>query len=41
MCLTDDQTGHIYKKVESESIVNVVTIKWEIEADKLSNNNSG
>ena len=37
--MTDDQTRHIYKKVESESIVNVDTIKQEIEADKLGSDN--
>ena len=31
----EDQARHIYKKVESENIVNVDTIKQEIEADKL------
>ena len=31
ICLMNDQTRHIYKKVESESIVNVDTIKQEIE----------
>ena len=35
-CLTEDQARHIYKKVESESIVNVDTIKQEIEDDKLT-----
>ena len=34
MCLSKDQARHIYKKVESESIVNVGTIKQEIEKDK-------
>ena len=35
----NDQVRHISKKVESESIVNVDTIKEGIEADKLDNNN--
>ena len=35
-CLTEDQLRHIYKKVESESIVNVDTIRQEIEDDKLT-----
>ena len=39
--LTDDQGRHINKKVESESIVNVVTIKQEIEEDKLGTDNIG
>ena len=33
------QAKHIYKVVESENTVNVDTIKQEIEADKLDNNN--
>ena len=36
ICLTKDQARHIYKKVDSESVVNVDTIKQEIEEDKLS-----
>ena len=31
----EDQAKHIYKIVEPENIVNVDTIKQEIEADKL------
>ena len=38
ICLDDDQAIHIYKKVDSESIVNIDTIKQEIE-DKLCRNN--
>ena len=38
-CLMNDQARHIYKKVESESIVNTDTNKQEIEADRLDNNN--
>ena len=30
---------HIYKKVEQEGVVNVDTIKQELEEDKLSKNN--
>ena len=37
--MTKDQARHIYKKVESESIVNIDTIKQEIEEDKLGRNN--
>ena len=37
ICLTKDQARHIYKKVESEGIVNIHTIKQEIE-DKLGRN---
>ena len=35
ICLTEDQARHIYKKLESEKIVNIDTIKQEIEANKL------
>ena len=35
MCLTVDQGKCIYKKVEQESIVNVETIKQEIEEYRL------
>ena len=34
ICLTNDQTRHTYKKVESGSIINVDMIKQEIKADK-------
>ena len=34
----NDQARHICKVVESENIVNIDTIKQEIEADKLDNN---
>ena len=33
--MTGNQARHIYKKVESEVIVNEDTIKQEIQADKL------
>ena len=35
VCLIEDQAKYIYKKVETENIVNVDTIKQEIEEDKL------
>ena len=35
VCLTNNQASYTYKKVESESIANIETIKQEIEADKL------
>ena len=38
--MKNDQTRHIYKKVESKSIVKVDTFKQEIEADRLDNNNN-
>ena len=37
ICPMEDQARHIYKKIESENIVNVDTIKQEIEADKIDN----
>ena len=37
--LTKDQARHIFKKVESEDVVNVDTTKHEIEEDKLSKDN--
>ena len=39
ICLNNDQARHIYKKVASESIDNMDTIKQEIEEDKLGRNN--
>ena len=38
-CLTNDQARHIYKKVELEGVVNIDTIKQEIEEDKLGKDN--
>ena len=35
-CLTEDQARHIYKKVESDSMININTRKQEIEDDKLN-----
>ena len=35
ICLMEDQVKHIYKKVETENIVNIDKMKQEIEADKL------
>ena len=39
ICLTKDQTRHIYKMVELEGVVNIEIIKQEIEENKLSKNN--
>ena len=39
ICLSMEQAGYIYEKVMQESIVNMNTIKQEIEEDKLSENN--
>ena len=32
----EDKVRHIYKKIESDSVVNINTIKQEIEHDKLT-----
>ena len=37
-CLTEDQARHIYKKVEMDNIINVETMKQEIEDDKMTRN---
>ena len=37
LCLTSDQARCIYKKYEKDSIVNVETIKWQIEDERLDN----
>ena len=34
ICLMNDQARDIYKKVESESIINIETIKQGIETDR-------
>ena len=36
ICLNTDQAKYIYKRSEQEGIVNVETIKQEIEDDKLN-----
>ena len=33
ICLTDNQTRHVYKKVESGNIINIDTIKQELKQD--------
>ena len=40
MCLSVDLAKYIYKKVEQESIVNIETIKQEIEDDRLDKGNN-
>ena len=37
-CLTEDQARHIYKKVEMDKIINIETMKQEIEDDKMTRN---
>ena len=39
MFIIADQGRYIYKKVEQEGMVNIETIKQEIEDDRLNNNN--
>ena len=39
ICLTADQASYIYKKVEQGSIVNIETIKQDIEDDRLDKDN--
>ena len=39
ICLIKDQARHIYKNVELEGIINIDTIKQEIEEDKLGRDN--
>ena len=36
ICLTDDLTRYVYKKVEQGSDLNTETMKQEIEQDKLT-----
>ena len=35
--LTEDQARHVYKKVESGSIINTITLKQEIDQDRELN----
>ena len=37
-CLTEDQARHVYKVVEMNKIINVETMKQEIEDDKMTRN---
>ena len=37
--MTSDQARYIYKKVESESIINIDAIKQEIDAKNVDSNN--
>ena len=37
-CLKEDQAIHIYKKVEMDIVINVETMKQEIEDDKMTRN---
>ena len=37
-CLTEDQARHIYKKVEVDKMINIETMKQEIEDDRVNRN---
>ena len=37
-CLTDDQARNLYKMVETDKIINIETIKQDIENDKMIRN---
>ena len=37
-CFTEDQARHIYKEVEMDEIINIETIKEEIEDEKMMRN---
>ena len=37
-CLTEDQGRHVYKKVETDKVINVETMTQEIEDDKMKRN---
>ena len=37
-CLTEDQVRHIYKMVETDKIINIETMKQEIEDNKVTRN---
>ena len=37
-CLTEEHTRHVYKKVETNKVINVETMKQETEDDKMTRN---
>ena len=37
-CLTEDQSRHVYKVVETNEIINIETTKQELEDDKVTRN---
>ena len=37
-CLTEDQARHVYKQVEADKVINVETMKQEIEDDRMTGN---
>ena len=38
ICLTEDETRHVYKMVETDRVINVQTRKQDIEYDKMTRN---
>ena len=36
--MTEDQARHIYKKVEADKIINIETMKQEMEDDRVTRN---
>ena len=39
-CLTEDQARHVYKKIETDKIINIETTKQEIEDERMTRNKS-
>ena len=37
-CLAEDQTIHVYKKVETDKVINIETMIQEIEDNKMTRN---
>ena len=37
-CLTEDQVRHIYKMVEMDKVINIETMKQELEEDTVTRN---
>ena len=37
-CLTEDQARHVYKMVEMDKVINMETMKQEIDDDKVTRN---
>ena len=37
-CLTEDQARHVYKMVETDKVINIETMKQEIENSKVIRN---
>ena len=38
ICLTEDKARHVCKKIETDKVINVETMKQEIEDDKMARN---